>query len=232
MNLLGLLRTNYRILTFQATGEELSGLGASHLFWGLLWTWIVGVGRYWDHPNANLFQYFGVGSLLYVFLLSGILWMVIWPLRPSKHSLLALIAFVTMVSPPALLYAIPVEKFLSFEGARSANAWFLGVVAFWRLSLYFFFLRRSCKLTWPRTVVGALLPMVMVVASLTYLNLEKAVFNIMGGFQQATANDSAYIVLLLITFLSAWLFPVLLIAYIYLVIKSGKVFPKIQKETP
>ena len=53
----------FRVLTFRATGEELRSLGWGHLVAGLLCTWIVGIGRYWDHPRATLPQYLGLRVL-------------------------------------------------------------------------------------------------------------------------------------------------------------------------
>lgn len=41
--------TVVRLLSFRATTEELLGLGSRHLAFGLLCTWIVGIGRYWDN---------------------------------------------------------------------------------------------------------------------------------------------------------------------------------------
>jgi hypothetical protein len=55
---------------------------------------------------------------------------------------------------------------------------------------------------------------------LVVLNLEKAVFEIMGGNMQQTQNDAAYAILLLITFFSVLASPVVLIAYGVLVHKA------------
>ena len=52
-------------------------------------------------------------------------WLVIWPLRPKEWSYKKVLTFVSLTSAPAILYAIPVERFLSLPTARSVNAWFL-----------------------------------------------------------------------------------------------------------
>lgn len=185
----------------------------------LVATWLAGVGRYWDHPSAALAQILGLGSLVYVFVLSGLLWIVIAPLQPRQWSYGAALMLVSLTSPPALLYAIPVERWMSLEGATSINVWFLGVVAVWRVSLLVFALRRFAGLTWPRTLVGAALPLVGVVATLAALNLEKAVFRIMAGIDRppATPNDGAYAVLVALSFVSSAAALPLLCAYLLFV---------------
>ena len=56
---------------------------------------------------------------------------------------------------------------------------------------------------------------------LASLNLERAVFNIMGGLRQhGAANDSAYAVLFLLSMLSQLLFLPLLICYVILVVNA------------
>ena len=45
------------------TREEMLRFGWAHFAFGLICTWIVGVGRYWDHPSAAPWQYAGLGSL-------------------------------------------------------------------------------------------------------------------------------------------------------------------------
>ena len=48
----------------------------------------------------------------------------------------AYLAFVTLTAPPALLYAIPVERFMTPSAASVTNVWFLAVVAAWRVGLW------------------------------------------------------------------------------------------------
>ena len=177
-------------------------------------TWLAGMGRYWDHPAASLPQMFGVGSVVYVFVLGALLWAIVLPLKPRHWGYLQVVTFVALTAPPAWLYAIPVERWMSMTDAISTNAWFLATVAAWRMGLLVTVLRRHAVLAWPATIVASLLPMAMIVATLTVLNLEKAVFEIMGGFRQPTANDGAYAILVLLTFLSFYGAIPLLIAYV------------------
>jgi len=99
------LRFIARVLTFRFSAGEISSVGLSHLAVGLLFTWIVGIGRYWDNPRVGLLQHLGLGSIAYVLVLSAFLWLLLWPLRPSGSSYRHVVTFVSAVSPPALLYA-------------------------------------------------------------------------------------------------------------------------------
>jgi hypothetical protein len=218
---LGVLSTATRVLTFRASREELLALDHRHLAFGLLWTWIAGAGRYWDNPQASLLQHLGVGSLLYVFVLSGFLWAVIAPLRPEGWSYPRLLTFVTLTSPPAVLYAIPVERFASIDAARTMNVWFLAVVAAWRVALLFWFLGRLARLRWYEVIVAALLPLCCVVVGLTLLNLEHVVFNIMGGLREdPSPNADAYGFLFALGMLSMMALPVLALLYVGMVVAA------------
>jgi hypothetical protein len=63
-----------------------------------------------------------------------------------------------------------------------------------------------------------MLPLTLIVTALAMLNLDKAVFAVMGGLHERTANDEAYRILVAITVLSLYLFVPLLIAYLVLAI--------------
>src|SRR5215210_4198944 len=81
-----IVATMFRLLAFRATREELINLTGKHLVLGLFCTWIVGIGRYWDNPRVNFLQHLGVGSVVYVFILSLFLWLIVWPLKPKDWS--------------------------------------------------------------------------------------------------------------------------------------------------
>ena len=70
--------------------------------------------------------------------------------------------------------------------------------------------------------VATLLPLAIIVTVLTVLNLEKAVFEIMGGNREQTQNDAAYFVLMLITTFSVLASPVVLILYFILAYRAWK----------
>jgi hypothetical protein len=209
-----LAATWFRILTFRASGAELALLDRRHLAFGLACTWVVGMGRWWDDPGAHLLQHLGVGSVAYVFVLSLLLWATARPLASPALTYERTLTYVTLTAPPALLYAIPVEQFVELSTARTINVWFLAVVATWRVTLYATFLRRFAAMSFPRVIVGTLLPLTVVVTTLTILNLQRAVFDVMGGLRsEGTAHDAAYGVLATLTGMSLGSLPLLLIAY-------------------
>jgi hypothetical protein len=210
-----------RLLTFRTTREEFLQFDNRHLAFGIASTWVVGIGRWWDDPGANLLQHLGIGSVVYIFLLSLLLWLVIWPLSPQNWSYRHVLTFVSLTSPPAILYAIPVERFASLGTARSLNVWFLAIVAAWRVALLVFYLSRHARLPAFSIAVAALLPITLIVVTLTMLNLERVAFDVMGGLRgRETANDNAYVVLVTLSILSMILFVPLVICYIFLSVSS------------
>ena len=212
------ISTAVRILTFRASRDELLSLSTPHLIFGLICTWIVGVGRYYDNPRVGFFQHLGVGSVVYVFVFSLFLWLIVWPLRPARWRYLHLCAFVALVSPPAILYAIPVERFFELNIANFINGWFLAIVATWRVALLIYFLRRSAQLNWFSALVAALLPLTVIVVVLATLNLERAVFSIMGGLSDRTSSDLAFAILQTLTLLAILLFVPLLLSYLTIIV--------------
>lgn len=210
------IRTMLRVLTFQVTGDELLALDWGHLGLGLAITWLAGVGRYWDDPRAHVLQHAGLGSVIYVFVLSAFLWLLILPLRPRNWSYTRLLTYVTLTAAPALLYAIPVEMYFDLYISRGINCWFLFVVATWRVALLVVYLKRAGGLAGGKVFVATALPIMGIVASLVALNLEHAVFDLMGGLR-GTSHDAAYGLLIVTTFLSVWGVIPMLIAYVVLI---------------
>lgn len=186
---------------------------------GLSITWLCGVGRYWDHPKAELWQFLGLGSVTYVFIMALILWLIILPLQPRNWSYKNVLLFVSLTAPPAILYAIPVERFMSLEAAQRANVWFLASVATWRVALLLKYLISVAGLSGLRVLVATLLPLTLIVTALTLLNLEHVVFKLMAGLEphERSANDSAYAVLFVITTFSVMASPILLAMYAWFV---------------
>jgi hypothetical protein len=194
------------------------------LVFGLLFTWLAGVGRYWDNPRAFLWQHLGLGSVVYAFVLALLIWAMLVALRPKNWSYRNVLLFVTLTSPPAILYAIPVEKFMTTDAAVSANVWFLAIVATWRVALYAVFLRRTAGLSMGGVIVGTLLPIALIIVTLTVLNLEHVVFAMMGGIRKddRSVNDGAYMAVMSLSLISILLVPILAIAYGVLVYRSWR----------
>jgi hypothetical protein len=203
-----------KILFFQFTREDIHSLNRSHFIVGLSGTWLAGVGRYWDHPHAEPLQYAGLGSVIYIFILALLIFLVVLPYKLKGWSYFKVLTFISLTSFPAILYSIPVEKFMVMNVAASVNAWFLGIVAVWRLALLFRFLKIFNSLQWWNVLFIALFPMCFVIVSLTALNLEKVVFNIMGGLRETTGREKSYTVLIALSYISLLAFLPLLIGYI------------------
>jgi hypothetical protein len=217
-----LLLDEWRFLTFRSMSPAIRDHWRAFLIFGLTFTWLAGVGRYWDNPRAHLWQHLGLGSLAYVFVLALIIWALIAPLKPRNWSYRNVLLFITLTAPPAVLYAIPVERFMASEGAVRANIWFLAVVASWRVALYAAFLKRAAGLSVGATIVATLLPLTIIVVALTALNLEHVVFSIMGGLREdeKSVNDGAYSIVVLLSLLSVTLAPLVVIAYAILVYRA------------
>ncbi len=213
-----------RLLSFRQPSAALHVQWRAFLGFGLFCTWLAGIGRYWDNPRAHLWQYLGLGSLIYVLLLALLVWALLYPLRPSRCSYRNVLLFITLTAPPALLYAIPVERFMSMEAARDANVWFLAIVASWRVAMFAVFLRRVGQLLWLEVVIATLLPLTIIVVALAALNLEHVVFNLMGGLRDAerSSNDTAYFVVWLLSLSSVMAAPVLLLFYGGMIYRTHK----------
>ncbi len=202
-----------RLLTFKLTRDEMLQFNQKHFIAGLIGTWIVGMGRYWDDEGASLLQHLGLGSVIYIFCLAAFIWLIIKPFFIESWSYFTVVTFIGLTSFPAILYAIPVERFVSIEIANTINVWFLAVVALWRLLLLNSFLRRFTKLSYVNIITVTLLPICLIITVLTFLNLHRVVFNIMGGLRDPNAHDASYSVLIMLTVVSAILLVPLLISY-------------------
>ena len=212
---LSIPRAQRRILSLRFDADDLARLDRRHLVYGLLVTWAVGIGRYWDHPDPYLLQSLGLGSLAVMGSFGLLLYLLLWPLRPSGWSLVHLYTFLSLTSLPAILYAIPVERFLPLDAARTANVWFLATVAVWRVAMLGRYLSQRTDLSGAVLLASLMLPLALVVVALTLLNLEKAVFDVMAGLreEEGTAGDEAYGFLFLLSTLCFFASPALLLAY-------------------
>lgn len=193
-----------RLLAFRVTREEYENLGTRHLVAGIVACWIVGIGRYWDDPRASMLQHTGLGSVAYIFVLAAVLWLIAKPTAPDRFSYLGILTFVSLTAPPAILYAIPVEKWMTLEDANQMNLRFLGLVALWRVVLWGHYLRRQGLFHAWQILVVAIMPLAIIFFALTALNLHHVVFNIMGGIRDAdkSSQDAAYRALFVLTYLS------------------------------
>lgn len=199
-------------LFFKPVTPDLKRLGPLYLAIGLIFTWLAGVGRHWDNPRVDLWQHLGLGSVAYVFVFAALLWLLLSPLRPKNWHYRNVLIFVTLTAPPALLYALP-GRFLAGDAVAEAKAWLLAIVAIWRVALLWRYLRGSAGLSGRPLIIALSLPLVLVITALVALNLDRAVFDIMGGGGFHTADDSAYLLLITIDFFAILTAPLLLVSY-------------------
>jgi hypothetical protein len=208
-------KTAIRVLFFRATREELESLGFKHFVIGMMFTWVVGMGRHWDNLRAEPLQYLGTGSVVYVFVLAFILWAAARPLSRRPWPYTNCLVFVTLTSPPGILYAFPIERFTDLPTAQNVNSFFLALVAGWRVLLYIFYVRRLAIMSPFRQIVASFLPLLAAICALTLLNLDHVVFDLMRGVTEPSPHDKAYQVLLTITFSSFTLLPICFLVYIF-----------------
>lgn len=217
-----ILVDEFRFLTFRSMSAAVQTHWKAYLAFGLCFTWMAGVGRYWDNPRAEPWQLLGLGSIAYVFSLALVLWLLLAPLRPANWNYRNVLLFVTLTAPPAVLYAVPVERFMSPGAAAATNAWFLAIVASWRVALLAVFLRRVARLNWMPLVIATLLPLALIVVALAMLNLEHVLFDLMAGIreQDQSSADTAYGIVFMLAVLSYVSAPILLIGYIIAVVRA------------
>jgi hypothetical protein len=206
-------KTITRLLTLRLNRDEMLNFSKKHFIAGLLGTWIVGMGRYWDDSEANLLQHLGLGSVIYIFVLAFIIWIIVKPFLIEGWNYFIVLTFISLTSFPAIFYAIPVEQFVTMELANTINVWFLAIVAAWRLILLFYFIYQFTRLSVINILTITLMPICLIISVLTALNLHRVVFNIMGGIRNPTSHDSTYGVLVLLTMVSIILIGPLLISY-------------------
>jgi len=207
-----------RVLFLRNTRDDYLAFTWWHFAFGLLITWLVGMGRYWDNPRVETVQRLGGGSFAYVFILALLLFAVGLPFRDKNWTYPRVLTMVVLSSPPAAIYALPVEKLFDFETARSFNTLFFGLVALWRMLIWGRFVFLMCPTSTPGRISVIFLPVTAILVVLAVLNLEQAVADLMSGLQPApngTTADRAYIWLIMLTALDVYLvFPVISITYI------------------
>jgi hypothetical protein len=205
-----------KFLAFLPARPDMERLRWYFLALGLASTWIVGLGRYWDAPEANWWQYAGLGSLVYTLFMSAFLWALIMPMDPENWTYLNVVTFMGMTAPPALLYAIPVERLVEPALASQFNYIFLLVVSLWRVGLLWCFLRRAARLKFVSTLFALAFPLVLI---LTFLTLRQWQHNVMGGMSGNRGElhrgtpDIAYLIISKIGFYSVLLCPVTFLGY-------------------
>lgn len=225
----------WRFLTFRGLKIDSPKQLNIFLIAGILFAWIAGIGRYWDHPSAQLWQYLGLGSVIYIFVLALILWALIYPIRKGPWRYKSVLTFVALTSPLAWLYAVPVERFMALDTAITANIVFLAIVALWRVGLLVHFLKTYGRFTLGGVFVITILPLALIIAALSLLNLEQAVFEIMAGIgdersDQQQIHDAVYANIFVMSIVSFLALPVFGLIYLAMVFQSYKTHKKLKED--
>jgi hypothetical protein len=76
----------WRFAVFQPIKGDPAAHWRTYLVIGILITWIVGFGRYWDDESARLLVRSGVTSLAYALVLSAFIWLLVLGLKPQRWS--------------------------------------------------------------------------------------------------------------------------------------------------
>jgi hypothetical protein len=210
-------RTIWRILTFRATPEEIEDNWAALILVGLALTWVVGIGRWWDDPrDIPTFARYGVGSLLYVFGLSTLLWILTAPVTEPRTNWFHVICFVAATSVPGIVYAVPIEL-IAPDSAPTYNVIALSFVSSYRVSLLVWFLLKICGLRVVEAVIVAVLPISVIAGTLVAMGMGGHVLDIMGGLRERIEPTAVEQVISTIGGISCCLGPISLLLYLFMI---------------
>ncbi len=203
-----------RFLTFRADDNLWDRLGLPHFLIGFAVTWLVGIGRNWDFPEAPLFAKTGLPSVAYIFVLSFILFCTSWLASYERLNYWKILTLVAMTSGPGLVYAIPVEMMFPLPVAQNINMWFLLIVAIWRVALaYYIFIRAAGNDGGTATAI-LMTPLCGIIIGLVLTGRAGYVIEIMGGNNRPQNVNTSVDELISGLFLLSW--PVLIIGLIIL----------------
>ncbi|MBV6458034.1 MAG: hypothetical protein HONBIEJF_01156 [Fimbriimonadaceae bacterium] len=172
----------FRFLTFRGSREDLLNPTQTTIALGLVGVVLAGIGRWWDDPNVSMLQQTGLGSVAYVLFLALLLLSLTTPFWPQARYRVVL-AMVCLTSLPALLYAVPVERFLAEDHATIANATALGVVAAYRVALLVWFLARVPMLRWYQNALVVLSTISFIGSGVFILGYAPHILATMGGMR-------------------------------------------------
>lgn len=208
-----------RILTFRARIGDIEDDLVPLLLVGILLTWVVGIGRWWDDPREiPPLARMGLGSVAYVFVLSGLLWLISYPLARERVSYLDFAAFIAATSLPGIVYALPIEAISPNSTASAYNITALIFVSAYRVSLLIWFLSKILKMSVFRAIVTTFFPISLITGVISLADLGDQIINMMGGFRNNVPQSAAREVVLAIGYISFVLAPLLLIIYVAMII--------------
>lgn len=205
-----------RTLTFRLHRQQIEAFDWRCLVLGLVFVWLVGVGRHWDDLDAELLQRLGVGSLAYALGMSCLLWLIVLPVANQPISYLQTLTFVAMTSPPGLVYALPVEWWTEPNTAAALSGWALAFVAAYRVTLLVLFYRRAAALHPAGAVLLTLQPLVLILVVLAALRIDVVIGRMMAGIRDGAPAAAEQLDVIIFTIGSYALLasPVIVLAYL------------------
>lgn len=219
--------TELKFLAFRAVRPDMKRLRWHFLALGMVSSWLAGVGRYWDTPEAQWWQYAGLGSVVYTLFMAALLFALILPMQPRHWSYLNVLTFVGMTAPPAVLYAIPVERFVAPQTASQVNLAFLLVMSVWRVALLWRYLRGSAALSFLAAFFALSLPLALILALLGYFQFTAIVMEgMMGSRGGAHAPNLAGRAVVGLGFGALFALPFLFLGYLILAARRDEAAQK------
>ncbi|MBS1704538.1 MAG: hypothetical protein JST40_01580 [Armatimonadetes bacterium] len=174
----------------------------------------AGIGRWWDDPRPIPIPVrLGLGSVAYIFLLTIFLALFIAPYIWAQFKLPAFLTFIAATAPPAMAYALPVERYLSPADAVQYNFYALVVVATYRVSLLIWYLLRAYRFPWWRTIIVFVVPISLILFALMATGQGRYVLEIMGGFRDKLPREQIEQTVMGLGLLGLFVSPVVLVAY-------------------
>jgi hypothetical protein len=174
------------VLLLRITAERIGAFSWQHLLLGLALTALVGAGRWYDDVRAIPLQQAGVGSVVYVFILSALLWSVSKPLAKNirfNWTYLKVLTYVTLTAPPAILYAFPIEIYGDDRLHLIYNTSALFIVSVWRVAMIVRFFIVGAEMTKVEAGVTTATVASGIITVLGFFGVIKAVAQSMGGYR-------------------------------------------------
>lgn len=195
---------------------------------GLLFVLAAGLAREYDgadlvHEPWHLLLPLGaslVTSLVLYLLVQGLLLLRTWE-NPSPLSYGAFLGLYWMTAPLALLYAIPVERFLSAGDATRANLWLLGLVSLWRVLL----ITRALSVVYQVNFFRPLFAVMLFADSVALVLLKLTpipVISFMGGIRLSESEDVIFSTAMMVTIVGVCTWPIWLIGALIACNKSWR----------
>ncbi|MGI8923601.1 MAG: hypothetical protein ACR2HJ_06100 [Fimbriimonadales bacterium] len=175
------------VLLLRISGDRIRGLGWKHFALGLVLTWIVGIGRWYDDPDAVLAQQLGAGSVGYIFVISLLICWLGGPFATAREipwTYPRVLTYVSLTALPGIVYAFPIEWVASASVSRYYNLSALALVSAWRVAMLVRLYRDGAGMKPTQTAATTLFLISGIVLVLSFARVLNAVASAMGGFRE------------------------------------------------